>query len=339
MRRQLWQNLAFSTALMVASIVSSGSTRAASWADGLFSESNHDFGPVARGSKLRHEFFLTNRFNEPVTILDVRASCGCTTGRASVSLVPPGGAATIEAEMDTRNFVGRKATVLFVSLITASGKQAEARLGVVSTILSDIVFNPGTIDFGAVSRGRRASQTLTIDRVGQPSWRVERMISGSRAIDASLVETVRDGQRVGYTLTVSIKPDAPAGLVRDEIRLVTNDRETSVLPIRVSALIRGDLTASPSVLSLGRIGTASGVEGKFLVRSSQPFTVKSIEGSGEGFQASVDDASAKPLHLIRVTYHPDQSLIRGDVRRVFRVHTDFAGEDPLELTTTMHVGP
>ncbi len=339
MRRQHWLKFTVSTALMVAAILSSGITRAASWADGLFSESNHDFGPVPRGAKVHHEFVLTNRFNEPVTILDVRASCGCTTGRASASVVPPGGAATVAAEMDTRNFVGRKATVLFVSVVTASGKQAEARLGVVSTILSDIVFNPGTIDFGAVSRGQPASQTLTIDRVGLPSWRVERMISGCGAIDASLVETVRDGQRVGYTLTVAIKPDAPAGQVRDEIRLVTNDRETSVLPVRVSALIRGDLTASPSVLALGRVASASGVEGKFLVRASHPFAVKTIEGSGEGFQASVDDASAKPVHLITVNYHPQPSLIRGDVRRVFRVHTDLAGENPLDLTTTLHVDP
>ena len=59
--------------------------------------------------------------------------------------------------MDTRNFVGPKATTLYVSLVTAGGQEAEARLGISATILSDIVLNPGTIDFGAVARGQAPS--------------------------------------------------------------------------------------------------------------------------------------------------------------------------------------
>ena len=80
----------------------------------LFRETGHDFGPVPRGAKLRHPFVLTNRLAEPITILDIRASCGCTTGRAGASTVAPGQTAVVEAEMDTRNFVGPKATALFV---------------------------------------------------------------------------------------------------------------------------------------------------------------------------------------------------------------------------------
>ena len=56
--------------------------------------------------------------------------------------------------MDTRNFVGPKSTILYVTLITASGREAEVGLGVTSHILSDIVLNPGAIDFGTVMRGQ-----------------------------------------------------------------------------------------------------------------------------------------------------------------------------------------
>ena len=339
MRRRYRQTLA---GLFVVVLVASGGFGrecAAGWADGLFRETNHDFGSVPRGSKVRHDFVLTNRLNEPVTILDVRASCGCTTGKASAQLVPAGHSAVVEAEMDTRNFVGRKATVLFVNLVAANGGQSEVRLGVVSTILSDIVFNPGTVEFGAVSRGRPVTQTLTIDRIGQPSWRVERMISASRAIDASLVETARDGLRVSYALKVSVKPDAPAGQIRDEIRLLTNDREASVFPIQVTAMIRGDLSASPSVLSLGRVASTAGVHGKFLVRASKPFVIRAIEGAGDGFKAAADDATAKPVHLVAVDYQPEQGASRGDLRRVFRIHTDLVDESPLDLTATLHVDP
>ena len=251
---------------------------AAGWADALFAEKGHDFGPVPRGAKVRHPFVLTNRLAEPVSIVDVRASCGCTVGRPSASIVPPGGSAIVEAEMDTRNFTARKVTTLSVDVRTASGRQAEVRLGVSSTILSDIVLNPGTIDFGAVARGQARPLVLTIDRTGLATWKVVKMVSASRVIDASLQETARTPNLVSYTLSVSLKPDAPAGPVRDEIRLITNDPETPNIPILVTARIQGDLSASPSVLAMGNVASSGGVQGRFLVRASRPFRILRVEG-------------------------------------------------------------
>jgi len=195
-----------------------GTVQAAGWADSLFAERAFDFGPVPRGAKVKHDFVLTNRLAEPITILNLRPSCGCTSGKASTSTVNPGTSAVIEAQMDTRNFLGIKATILFVTLVTSSGREAEVRLGVTSNILADIVLNPGSIDFGTVTTGQTPSQVLSIDRIGAPGWRFERMVSASRVLSAELVESRRDPKgTVSYTLTVGIKPDAPAGQVRDEI--------------------------------------------------------------------------------------------------------------------------
>jgi hypothetical protein len=312
---------------------------AASWADGLFDTKAHDFGPVPRGGKFRHDFLLTNRRAESVTILNVRASCGCTTARASALQVNPGQSAKIEAEMDTRNFVGPKATVVYVSLMTATGKEAEVRLGLSSNILSDVVLNPGMIDFGAVVRGQAPEQVLTIDRVGSAGWRVERMVTASRILRGQLVETTRDQDSVQYKLTVSLGPDAPAGLIRDEIRLLTNDPETANIPIPVTAAIRGELAASPGVLALGRVASAGAVQGRFLVRASKPFGIVAIEGDGDGFTAAPPDTSRGTAHLLTVSYRPEEGRTRGDLRHVFRVATDLPGEPPLDLTVTCHVEP
>src|SRR5262245_4090806 len=171
------------------SLAAPGPAKADAWTDALFPETRHDFGMVPRGVKVKHDFRLVNRLSEPITIVNLRASCGCTSGKALASTVAPGQAAVIEAEMDTRNFVGPKATVLFVSLITASGREAEARLAVSSHILSDIVLNPGAIDFGTVKRGQSPTQVMTIDRINGPNWRFIRMVSASRTLNAQLVET------------------------------------------------------------------------------------------------------------------------------------------------------
>ena len=315
------------------------SASADAWTDALFPETSHDFGMVPRGVKVKHDFLLVNRLSEPITIVNLRPSCGCTSGKAHSSTVAPGQTTVIEAEMDTRNFVGPKATVLFVTLITASGREAEARLAVSSHILSDIVLNPGAIDFGTVKRGQPATQVLTIDRINSPDWRFTRMVSATRSLNAQLVETGRKEGSVSYSLSVSLKPDAPAGLLRDELRLISNDPETPSIPIMVSGVIRGDLTAAPSVLSLGQVHSSAGAQGRFVVRSSRPFAIRSIEGAGDGFMTSSPDGTRQPTHVVTVAYKPEDGTTAGDIRRVFRVHTDLPDEPSLDLTATLHVVP
>ena len=77
--------------LMIVAATANGPTAfAGNWAEGLFAEASHDFGPVPRGAVVRHPFVLINRTAEPITILNVRASCGCTTGKASNAPISPG---------------------------------------------------------------------------------------------------------------------------------------------------------------------------------------------------------------------------------------------------------
>ena len=43
--------------------------------------------------------------------------------------------------------------------------------------------------------------------------------------------------------------------------------------------------------------------------------------------------------MVTVAYKPEEGNTRGDLRRVFRVHTDLPGEPPLDLTATLHIDP
>lgn len=315
------------------------SVRAEGWADRLFSESGVEFGTVPRGSLKIHNFVLKNTLSEPLTILEVRASCGCTSGRALSQQVAPGETAIIEAQMDTRNVWGRKTTVLFVSMVTASGTKGEAGLNVASTILTDVVMNPGTVEFGTVVRGQSPEVVIEIDRINIPQWRITRMVTACRVINATCTETLRNDQMVSYRLKISLKPGITSGMVRDEIRLFTNDRESPVFSIPVNAMIRGDLTASPSVISLGNVDKSLGARGKYLVRASRPFKIRSIDGAGDGFQLTADNEESRPVHLLSLNYQPGEGIARGDIRRGFQVTTDLRDEVPLELSAILRVEP
>ena len=321
------------------SLVEASGAEAQNWPDTLFAEKSFDFGAVPRGGIVRHPFVLSNRLNVPISIVNLRVSCGCTSGTSSASLVQPGQTAIIEAQMDTRNFVGRKSTTLFVSVV-AGNQQIEIGLGVSSLILSDVVLNPGSVDLGMVNRGQTPSQVLTIDRIGKPDWRITKLVSGSKALTASLAETKRVNGEVGYQLTVALRPDAPAGLLRDEIRLMTNDSETASIPVLIHGQIKGDLSAAPSLVTIGSLAASSpAMQGKVIVRASKPFKVVRIDGQGDGFTLNAADAMAKPLHVVTMTYNPKTGTSRGDLHKTFRIVTDIAGEPPVEVAATVHVEP
>ena len=245
--------------------------------------------------------------------------------------------------MDTRNFVGIKATTLTVTLVTAQGTQGEARLAVRSNILSDIVMNPGAANFGVLSKGQGGQQVISIERLGAPQWKITKMSASPRLgqfITASLQENGRSAEGVNYLLTLQIRPEAPAGSIREEVRLSTNDPETPVVPVLVTAEIRGGLTASPALLTLGQAkATGPAVQGRFLIRGSRPFTITSIEGSGDGFTATAADSTSKAQHVVTVAFQAGQAPAQGNLKRTFKLVTDLPDEAPLEIHAAVQSAP
>ncbi len=334
MRRVIMGRLVVGLVLIVGVASSAMGANPASWPDSLFAERQHDFGPVPRGAKVRHKFVLANNTGIPITILNLRVSCGCTSGTASDSVIPPGKTGFVEAQMDTRNFVGRKATTLYVSVHNGT-QESEISLGVASTILSDIVLNPGGIEFGTIVQGQSPTLSLTIDRVGQPDWRVVRMVSASKVLNATLAETQRAGGSVSYRLDVSLKPGTPSGTVRDEIQFLTNDGESKGFPILVTAQIRGELTATPNVLALAAPTSAAPVTGRYIVRAPKPFKVVSIEGAGDGLTATIDNQESKPIHVVTLTVKTEGDAPISGPTRTLKILTDLPGEGPAVVTATL----
>lgn len=314
--------------------------QAQSWADGMFNELSHNWGPVARGATVRYPFYLTNTLNEPINIVSLRPSCGCTSGASDKSLVQPGERAVVEAQMNTTNFVGHKATILFVNLMTVSGRQAEVRLAVSSDIQSDIVLNPGTVDFGYLVKGQEVTRNVMIDRVGQPEWRATKMSSNVKGIDAKLVERARTTTGVSYELTVTLRNDAPEGVIRNDLLIHTNDPNNPAIPVLMTAQVMGALTVTPKAVNVGALAVASQTpaQGKFVVKGSQPFVVTGVEGAEEGLELVVAETQPKALHVLTIQVNPAKFAAKGEFTRVLKVHTNLPGQPPAEVTIQGKIG-
>lgn len=72
-----------------------------------FREETHDFGVVDENKgPVTHEFVFTNNSARPVKILNVQASCGCTTPGWSKDIIPQGKQGFIQASFDPKGRPG-----------------------------------------------------------------------------------------------------------------------------------------------------------------------------------------------------------------------------------------
>jgi len=60
-----------------------------------------DMGTVKEGEEARATLFIRNNSTEPVTIVDVQTSCGCTVAELESSVILPGGFTTLDVRTDT----------------------------------------------------------------------------------------------------------------------------------------------------------------------------------------------------------------------------------------------
>ena len=66
-----------------------------------FTETNHDFGNLKKGSQVVYKFKYKNTGKEPLIISECRAGCHCTTAKCSKEPLKPGKTSFIEVHYDS----------------------------------------------------------------------------------------------------------------------------------------------------------------------------------------------------------------------------------------------
>lgn len=284
---------------LIAMFMAAAPASADDWAGKMFGARDHDYGSVARGAKTEYQFVLTNIYEEDVHIAGVRSSCGCTTPRITKETLKTYEKGAVIASFDTHGHLGQKNATITVTF--DQPYYAEVQLNVAGYIRSDVVFNPGEIDFGTIRPGGTTEKQVEVRYAGRGDWQIADVKTAHDYLEAEIVETQREGGQVVYDLLVKLKENAPAGYLNEQIFLMTNDRRSDRIPLEVSARVAADLTVSPSSLSLGVLRPGEKVTKKLVVRGSGPFKITAIHCDDAAFAFSTDD-SAKPLHLVPVTF-------------------------------------
>ena len=304
------------------------------WAEDMFDHTSHDFGTVARGAKVEHRFTVENIYVEDAHILSIRSSCGCTAPTVAKRTLKTWDKAEIVAEVDTRGYYGRKDAT--ITVVFDQPFPAEVRLNVHTYIRSDVVVQPGSVQFGSIAQGIGAQRKVRISYAGRPDWAIQKVENNSPHLEATAVKSAAapPGQ-VAYDLVVKLEPDAPVGHIREHLVLVTNDvrTESAHVPIAVEGVVVPTVSVRPSPLT-GVAEVGKSVKKQLFVQGTKPFQILAVRCDDARFTFVVPQ-TAKTLHLIPVTFTAGQTP--GKVAEKIRITTDLAGSETLDVPVDFRV--
>lgn len=302
------------------------------WADKMFDHRDCDFGHVARGAQVEHRFVFENLYKEDVHIAGVRSSCGCTEPRVTRETLKTHERSEIVARFNTDTFLGERSATLTVTFDQPF--HAEVQLHVRGYIRSDVVFEPGLLDFGSVDLGQTGEQAVEITYAGRSTWKIREARCGSSYLSAQVEEVSRANGRVVYRLQATLSPDAPAGFFRDEITLVTNDESAPEVALAAQGRIVAPLTASPSSLLLGVCEPGETLTKQVVIKGREAFRIVRVECEDPDFTFRVPETS-KPVQIVQITFAAGEQA--GKLSRTVRVYTDLGEEFSIEFSVHAQV--
>ena len=194
-------------------------------------------------------------------------------------------------------------------------------------IRRDVVMEPGSVDLGSVDQGKAAVKSIAVNYAGRPDWQIVGVKSANPHLSGAIQQTSREGGQVSYKLTVHVDPSAPPGVIRDHLVLVTNDRNSTQVPVLVQGVVESGIVVAPTTLFLGVLQPGQRVTRQLVVKGKKPFRILSVTSDGEGFEFDTSaENQPKQVHVIPVTFVAGEEP--GKISNSIRIETDLGESRP-----------
>jgi tetratricopeptide (TPR) repeat protein len=292
--------------------------------DGMVTESLVDFGVVPHGTKLTHSFRVTNPTRSTLHVSGTRSSCGCARAGVERTEIPPGESMNVKVTLDSGRFTGPRTYTYYIDFDEPAPR--EVRLFARANSRTELVVDPPEL---VLDKQHQPDGTVSLTHHASGTWHLLSAEADGGALVTELRELSREDKQVVYQLRVRAPESTPAGNV--DVWLKTDD--ASVPRIRVPVTIKAEsatLAVVPGTLDLGRVAPGAHVERRVVVRGSQPFRIRTVEGADDRFQITGGSAESKPVQVLNLSFKPGDKL--GAVSRKFRVisHAGAAAEFTVE---------
>jgi len=304
-----------------------GPAEAQEWARKMFSVTSHNFGTVAKGSKTEYRFVFRNIYEEDLHVVGVRTSCGCTSPTVTKQTLKTHETAEVVATFNTRTFLGQHGATLTVTFDKPF--YAEVQLRVAGNIRGDVTFEPPFVDLGNVDLGKGSERQVRITRMGSTPWEIKDIRSVNPNFEVVLSKPTRTGSQTVYDLIAKLKPSTPAGYIKGQLILVTNDPRATQIPMDVEGRVVAEVTVSPQLLALGAVPAGETVTKNVVIRANREFKITGVFCS-DGCLTCEPKTTAARVHILPVTFQAGDQA--GKVERELKITTDL-GEGAVPVVT------
>ncbi len=285
----------------------------------------HNFGEVPHGTLCVQKFTITNIYDVPMQITDVRKSCTCLEYVPMTKILQPNETGELTITMNCGKFVGFNAQTFYVTFGPKFVSTAVIR--VQATSRTDVSLTPGAITFGTLPQGSQANQSVTVKYSGRSrDWKLTEVAPTQGPFEVRFAETSRGGPFRGgaeYQVEVTLKPTAAPGPITEQVSIKTNDTTHPVVNIAVSGMIAAPIELAPNRVRFENVPVGETVTQRVLVRAAKPFKILGVDGTGEGVTAELPaTGAALPVQFLTIKFDPKAA---GAVNRSLVVRTDLDG--------------
>ncbi|HEX4611901.1 MAG TPA: DUF1573 domain-containing protein [Urbifossiella sp.] len=285
----------------------------------------HNFGEVPHGTLCTHTFTVTNIYDTPIQVVEVRKSCTCLDFVPLSKVLQPNESGPFTVTMNAGKFVGSNTQTFYVTFGPKFVSTAVVRVSAVSK--TDVAVTPGAVGFGTLAPGAKAAQEVKVEYKGRMrDWKITEAVAPQGPFDIQVKETGRGGPLRGgaeYTVTVALKPNTPPGSLVDQVTLKTNDPANPVIALAVSGAVAVPLEVAPARVRFDPVAAGESVSQRVAIRSARSFRILGVDGEGNGVTVELPStATPLPLQAITVKFDPTR-LGRAD--RELRIRTDLDG--------------
>jgi hypothetical protein len=283
----------------------------------------HNFGDVPHGTLCVHKFLVTNIYDVPIQITEVRKSCHCLDYVPMTRVLQPNESAELTVTMNSGKFVGYNAQKFYVTF--GPKYVSTAVIEMRATSRTDVSVTPGAVEFATVSKGVKANQSVIVRYAGKSrDWKITEVVPPQGPFEVQVHEVGRGGPLRGgaeYRVDVTLKPTATPGLLTEQITLKTNDPGQPLLHVTVKGVVIAPLVVSPVHFDGVPVGETSAQ--RVTIRAARSFRVVAVDGAGDGVTVEPPPPSVSlPVQGLTVRFTPGHA---GQVVRELRVRTDLDG--------------
>ena len=280
-----------------------------------------NYKSVAKGQDVSFKIRINNIYPHDVQVTGLTTSCGClswddnklltngTVGLPAAIVVPGGQSKTVSLRLDTiRHHGEKKGTFGTVTFFDPTKNQfGTVTIYAEGYIRTDVVLQPGSVNFGSVEPNKGAEQKLTVNYAGRNNWTLSSAKFNSPHLSAEVIEKSRANGLVNYDLIVRLKESAPIGPIRDQLVLVTDDANNPQIPVQVEGRVEPEIVVTDA--NFGPLTPGKPKEAQVVVRytkvPAKPFKIEKCERTEQDSSIKIKKSDGmKPLHQISLTFTP-----------------------------------